>query len=74
MLQLLKPAHPRDPAPQHEKPPQREARSLQPESSPCSPQLKKRRCSNEDPAQPKINLKNYMLKKERGRKRKQDQV
>ena len=41
-------------APQQEKPPQWEACTLQLESSPCSPQLKKSLHSKKDPAQPKI--------------------
>ena len=54
MLQLLKPASPRDCAPQQEEPMKREALSSLPESSPCLPQL----CcpdSNVDPAQSIIN-------------------
>ena len=41
---------------QQEKPLQWEACALHLESSPQSPQLEKSLCSNEDPAQPKINI------------------
>ena len=40
-LQLLKPAHSRDHAPQQENQPQWEANALQLETSPCLPQLEK---------------------------------
>ena len=42
-------------APQPEKPPQWEGYVPQLESSPYLPQLEKSLCSNEDPAQPKVN-------------------
>ena len=54
-LQLLKPTRSRACALQQEKPPQWEAHVPQPESSPCSPQLEKNPCGNEDPGEPKIN-------------------
>ena len=57
VLQGLKPRCPRARALQQERPPQWEACSLQPECSPCSPQLEKSLCSNEDPGQPKIKKK-----------------
>ena len=53
--QLLKLVCPRACAPQEEKPSQYKAHTLQLESSPCSQRLEKSWCSNEDPAQPKIN-------------------
>ena len=56
--QLLKPKCPRASVPQ-EKPPRWEARA--PRWSPCLPQLEKT-CSNEDPAQPKINKWKCFLK------------
>ena len=57
VLQGLKPRCLRARALQRERPPQWEACSLQPECSPCSPQLEKSLCSNEDPGQPKIKKK-----------------
>ena len=45
-----------------EKPPQWEARTRQLDSGPSSLQLEESLCSNEDPAEPKIN-KNYFLKR-----------
>ena len=53
--QLLKAARPRVYAPQQEKPPQREAHTLQLESSSCSPQIEKKPVQQKDPAQPKIS-------------------
>ena len=61
-LQLLKPECSRACALQQETPPQRESWAPQLESSPHSPQLEKSPCSNEDPAQPKINTYNYRKK------------
>ena len=64
--QLLKPVCPGACALQQEKPPKWEASAMQLESSPCSPQLEMLTCSNEDPAQPKINYKEmvwWVLKK-----------
>ena len=56
MLQLLKPECARARAPQQEKPPQREARTLQERvRSPCSSQVEKSLYSNEDSAQPEIS-------------------
>ena len=52
---------PRAYAPQQEKPPQREAHTLQLESSPCLPQLEESPCSNKDPAQPKQKQKTSMM-------------
>ena len=52
---LLKPVRPRARALQHEKPPQREACTLQLDSSLRLPQLEKSLHSSKDPAQPKIN-------------------
>ena len=57
-LQLLKPACPRARALQQEKPLQREASTLQLQSSTRSPQLEKSSCSIEDPEQPKKKKKN----------------
>ena len=44
-----------------QKPLQREAYALQLESNPHSPQLEKSPSGNEDPAESKINKKNYIL-------------
>ena len=51
---------------EHSRALQREAHTPQLESSPCLPQLEKSRCSNKDPAPPKINNKLKLnLKKQR---------
>ena len=55
VLQVLKSARPGARAPQQEKPPQREARTPQLESSPCSPQLEKARAQQRRPSTAKIN-------------------
>ena len=54
-LQKLEPPHPRDCAPQREKPPQWEAGAQQPEGSIYSLQIEKSLHSDKDLAQPKIN-------------------
>ena len=53
--QLLKLVCPRAHAPRQEKPPQQEAHAPQLESSPRAPKLEKSPCSNQGPAQPKVN-------------------
>lgn len=50
MPQLLKPLHPRGRAPTREQPPQRETRTPQPASSPCSLQLEKARAKRQRPS------------------------
>ena len=50
-------AHPRAPALQQEKPPQQEAHTPQPESSPGSLQLEKSQYTNKDPVLPKLTKK-----------------
>ena len=72
--QLLKPVHPRAHAMRslQEKPLQWEACAPQLESRPCSLQLEKSMCSSEDPAQPKIHLKNYFFK--RAQKKKKEKI
>ena len=63
VLHLLKPAHPRARALQQEKLPRWDAWAPQLESSPHSWQPEKSPHSKEDPAQPKINLKNIFFSK-----------
>ena len=61
-LQLLKPKYPRTCALQWEKPQQWKALTPQLETHPHLQQIEKSPCSNEDPAQPKLN-KNIFEKK-----------
>ena len=70
--ELLKPVHPRAHAMRslQEKPLHWEACAPQLESRPCSLQLEKSVCSDEEPAQPKINTKNYFLKRAQKKKKK----
>ena len=60
-LQVLRPECPRAYAPHQEKPTQWEAYASQLENGPCSPQLEKSQCSNEDPPQP--NAESWTVKK-----------
>ena len=55
--QVLKLTHPRDCAPQQEKPPRWEACTLQLQSSPAHNNWRKPTCSNKQPAQSKIKIK-----------------